>query len=238
MNQYRFAANRPTQIVDPSGMFPEATGFDLVLGAIALRCPAFGVAVYGFQLGWWIGSQGQAFTTRHPGLGPWLFTPRRPAPLPPRVPEVGYQWGAGGNGGDGSGVSGTGFGGNSGGSNGSGGGSAGGGCCTGPGCGGGNGGPGGSGGTGGPRNDVPIRRPSDPNDLNGPSGYGPQHWMRDGALLPYRIEFENYGPGSRNPDGTPASSDRWADAPAQRVVITNQLSPDLDLDTFLLTSFG
>jgi len=79
---------------------------------------------------------------------------------------------------------------------------------------------------------------SDPNHLLGPSGSGPQNYVRSDTFLPYRIEFENYGPGSVNADGTPVSSDRWATAPAQRVVISNTLSSNLDLDTFLLASFG
>ena len=72
----------------------------------------------------------------------------------------------------------------------------------------------------------------------GPGGFGPQHFVAADSTLAYRIEFENYGPGSLNPDGLPVTSDRWATAPAQRVVITNTLAPTLDLGTFLITGFG
>ncbi|MFZ4572825.1 MAG: RHS repeat-associated core domain-containing protein [Phycisphaerales bacterium] len=79
---------------------------------------------------------------------------------------------------------------------------------------------------------------TDPNALYGPAGYGPQNFVAAGLELPYRIEFENYGPGSLNEDGTPVSSDRWATAPAQRVVVTNRLNASLDLSTFRYTGFG
>ncbi len=78
----------------------------------------------------------------------------------------------------------------------------------------------------------------DPNALYGPSGFGPQNFVAADALLPYRIEFENYGPGSVNEDGTPVAQSRWASAPAQRVVVTNSLSPLFDLSSFLFTGFG
>lgn len=84
----------------------------------------------------------------------------------------------------------------------------------------------------------PIAGAVDPNALYGPAGFGPQHFVAGDDVLPYRIEFENYGPGSLNDDGTPVSPDRWATAPAQRVVITNALSADFDLSTFRYTGFG
>lgn len=93
----------------------------------------------------------------------------------------------------------------------------------------------GSGGGGGSSNTANAR---DPNHLVGPAGFGSQHWVRGDATLPYRIEFENYGPGSLNPDGTPVDSSRWATAPAQQVVITSTISTSLDLSTLLITGFG
>jgi RHS repeat-associated protein len=63
----------------------------------------------------------------------------------------------------------------------------------------------------------------DPNDLIGPTGYGPQHYVGAHAVLPYRIDFEN---------------DANASAPAQRVVIVNHLSSDLDWNTFQFTGAG
>lgn len=78
----------------------------------------------------------------------------------------------------------------------------------------------------------------DPNALYGPAGFGPQNFVRGDTVFPYRIEFENYGPGSVEADGSPAPSSRWATAPAQRVEITNPIPALLVLDTFALTGFG
>jgi hypothetical protein len=65
----------------------------------------------------------------------------------------------------------------------------------------------------------------DPNDLIGPAGSGPQHYVAPGTVLPYRIDFEN------------AST---ASAPAQRVTITNQLGNSLDWSSleFVDAGFG
>ncbi len=63
----------------------------------------------------------------------------------------------------------------------------------------------------------------DPNSLIGPAGYGPSNFVAAGTLLPYQIEFEN---------------DPSATSPAQRVDITDQLSPNLDWTTLQLTSVG
>jgi RHS repeat-associated protein len=67
------------------------------------------------------------------------------------------------------------------------------------------------------------RRPRDPNDAIGPGGYGPAGFIAPGGPLPYRIDFEN---------------EATATAPAQRVVITDQLDPNLDWKTFALTEVG
>jgi hypothetical protein len=63
----------------------------------------------------------------------------------------------------------------------------------------------------------------DPNSLVGPAGYGTANFVSDTSPLPYEINFEN---------------DPTATAPAQRVDITDQLSPDLDWSTFQLTAVG
>lgn len=63
----------------------------------------------------------------------------------------------------------------------------------------------------------------DPNEKAGPAGYGPQHFVQAGALLPYRVDFEN---------------DAAATAPAQFVSITDQLDPNIDWETFAFTQFG
>ncbi len=73
---------------------------------------------------------------------------------------------------------------------------------------------------------------SDPNEKLGQSGFGQQAFVSSYTVIPYRINFENLGPGS---DPLPA---RPATAPAQRVVITDQLSADLDWSTLRFTGFG
>lgn len=65
---------------------------------------------------------------------------------------------------------------------------------------------------------------SDPNDIVGPDGSGaPDHFMRVDQNFPYMVLFEN------KPEAT---------APAQEVVITQQLDTDLDWFTFELGDFG
>jgi RHS repeat-associated protein len=63
----------------------------------------------------------------------------------------------------------------------------------------------------------------DPNEKDGPAGYGPDRLVSRDALLPYRVEFEN---------------DSTATAPAQIVTITDQLDANLDWTTFELTEVG
>ena len=58
----------------------------------------------------------------------------------------------------------------------------------------------------------------DPNDKSGPTGIGAAHYIKGNAALPYQIAFEN---------------DPGASAPAQNVVVTDQLDPaKVDLTTF------
>lgn len=94
--------------------------------------------------------------------------------------------------------------------------------------GGGPGSPGGGGGSG-------VAGAIDPNEKFGP-GFGPEGWVRADALLPYRINFENIGPGSRDANGDPYPT--VATAPAQRVTITDELESSLDWSTFQVTEFG
>ena len=62
----------------------------------------------------------------------------------------------------------------------------------------------------------------DPNSSIGPGGYGPQNFIAaTTSILPYRINFEN---------------DPSATAPAQQVVVTDQLDPNLDWSTFQFTA--
>jgi len=65
---------------------------------------------------------------------------------------------------------------------------------------------------------------SDPNEIVGPAGVGEENWIKPLEPLPYIIRFEN------DPEVAPA--------PAQEVFITNQLSPDMDWNTFELISVG
>jgi RHS repeat-associated protein len=89
--------------------------------------------------------------------------------------------------------------------------------------------PGGDGGApGGSGNAESI----DPNEKLAIGGYGDQGFIAPGKTIPYRVRFENLGPGS---DPVPA---RPASAPAQRVVITDQLSTDLDWTTLRFTEYG
>ncbi len=63
----------------------------------------------------------------------------------------------------------------------------------------------------------------DPNQKLGPAGFGTQGFVREDIAMAYRIDFEN---------------DPSATAPAQIVMITDQLDSDLDPSTFALTEIG
>ncbi len=64
---------------------------------------------------------------------------------------------------------------------------------------------------------------SDPNDITGPGGFGPERHITESQSLPYRIRFENL------PTATAA---------AQEVFIDLPLDPDLDWASFELGDFG
>ena len=63
----------------------------------------------------------------------------------------------------------------------------------------------------------------DPNAKTGPAGFGPDGFVSSDSAVPYRIDFEN---------------EASATAPAQQVVITDQLDSDLDWSSFALTEIG
>ncbi len=65
--------------------------------------------------------------------------------------------------------------------------------------------------------------PGDPNNMIGPAGYGTAGYITPGQTLPYTIEFEN---------------EPTASAPAQNVVVTEQLSPNLNWSTFQFGTIG
>lgn len=65
--------------------------------------------------------------------------------------------------------------------------------------------------------------PGDPNDITGPAGSGAANFVAPNQDFAYRIDFENM----------PS-----ADAPAQVVLVTEQLNANLDWTTFQLGDFG
>jgi RHS repeat-associated protein len=71
--------------------------------------------------------------------------------------------------------------------------------------------------------ETDVIHPRDPNDMVGPAGFGEEHWVTATETLPYTIRFENAAA---------------ATAPAQQVVITQQLDDDLDWRTFRVDDFG
>ncbi len=75
----------------------------------------------------------------------------------------------------------------------------------------------------GPTCGCPIRGKHDPNNIFGPSGFGEQDFISLGQILPYTILFEN---------------DPTENAPAQQVIITQQIDPNLDWGSFRLGTFG
>lgn len=68
-----------------------------------------------------------------------------------------------------------------------------------------------------------VVRPIDPNDIIGPDGFGEERWVAAGDAYDYKIRFEN------EPNAT---------APAQVVVITQELDPDLNFNSFRVDDFG
>jgi RHS repeat-associated protein len=73
------------------------------------------------------------------------------------------------------------------------------------------------------KDEVPFPPPKDPNDIVGPDGAGDQEFITASGTKAYTIRFEN---------------DASAGAPAQRIVVTQQLDSDLDFRSFRLDDFG
>jgi len=69
-----------------------------------------------------------------------------------------------------------------------------------------------------------VPPPVDPNDSVGPVGYGDERWIAADRQLYYMIRFEN--------------DPLFAQAPAQKVVITQQLDADLEWRSLRLGDFG
>src|SRR5262245_3853362 len=59
-----------------------------------------------------------------------------------------------------------------------------------------------------------VANAQDPNEKRGPIGFGAANFLAPSAALPYRIKFENFGPGSVGANGAPLPSQVWASAPA------------------------
>ena len=74
-----------------------------------------------------------------------------------------------------------------------------------------------------PGPDTPTRGPGDPNTKTGPAGFGAAGYVTPVSLLPYHIDFEN------QPTAT---------APAQFVIVTDQLDGNLDWSTLELKDIG
>lgn len=75
-----------------------------------------------------------------------------------------------------------------------------------------------------PTIDIPIVRSSDPNDINGPSGYSAVKWMAKSSSLPYTIRFEN------DPD--------FATGAAQNVIVKLPIDENIDVQSLRLSDFG
>lgn len=71
---------------------------------------------------------------------------------------------------------------------------------------------------------IPVVGAIDPNDIQGPLGYGPEQWVAAKDRLTYRIRFEN--------------SQAFATAPAQVVRIELPISEELDPFSLQLHDFG
>ena len=69
---------------------------------------------------------------------------------------------------------------------------------------------------------TPVQ-PTDPNEKTGPAGLGTQHGVRSGDELSYVIYFENVV---------------TATAPAQEVIVTDYLDPNLDWTTLRVTDIA
>jgi hypothetical protein len=72
--------------------------------------------------------------------------------------------------------------------------------------------------------DIPLIRSSDPNDIIGPVGIGPEKWISVNDVLSYTIRFEN--------------DPSFATAPAQNVVIRSPIDPHLNIYSLRLGGFG
>ena len=75
----------------------------------------------------------------------------------------------------------------------------------------------------------------DPNEKIPPLGFGPDNRVAIDEPVAYTIDFENIGPGSVDDNGDPFPVE--ATAPAQRIVIADQLSANFDFSSVRFTEF-
>jgi len=71
---------------------------------------------------------------------------------------------------------------------------------------------------------TPTVGSCDPNEIDGPDGYGPENFVARDQRLPYTIYFENDA--------------KLASAAAQKVTIRQKADPDLNANSFRLNDFG
>ena len=71
---------------------------------------------------------------------------------------------------------------------------------------------------------IPVRCSRDPNEILGPEGFGEQKFVSIKNPLPYIINFEN------DPD--------FATAPAQKVTVTHEFDPHVNMYSLRLGEFG
>jgi len=74
-----------------------------------------------------------------------------------------------------------------------------------------------------PDDSTPVVNASDPNGKLGPSGFGYEGFIQANSAMSYRVDFEN---------------DANASAPAQQVVIMDQLNANLNRSSFEFSEFG
>jgi len=88
----------------------------------------------------------------------------------------------------------------------------------------------------GDQGDEETSESDDPNEKLSGGGVGSANWVSEQAVIPYRVKFENLGPGSVDASGKVYLA--FATAPAQEVAIGDHLSPNLDWASFELTEIG
>jgi hypothetical protein len=71
---------------------------------------------------------------------------------------------------------------------------------------------------------IPIIRPMDPNDIQGPTGVTIKKWMAAKDVYGYKVRYEN--------------DPKFANGPAQKVIIQIPIHPDFNIHSLRLGDFG